>query len=69
MCGSSARADQQDQGQRHLDNDQGFACAVPFAALAQRASALAQATGRVAPAYFEDWDRPMRRLVKALAQG
>ena len=49
-------ANQQDQGKRYLDNNQRLPRAMPFAALAQRAAALAQATGRRRPRILEDWD-------------
>ena len=48
-------ANQQNQRQRHLHNHQGLACAVPFAALAQRAATFAQAGFHAVPGVF---DRP-----------
>ena len=50
-------ADEQDQGKRDLHHNQGLTGAMPFAALAQRAAALAQTAVGTCARILEDWDQ------------
>ena len=50
------RADEQDQRQRHLHDHQRLACAMPFAALAQRAATFAEAAVHARAGILDDRD-------------
>src|ERR1700691_813175 len=51
-----ARTDQQHGREAHLHDHEGVSCAMAFAALAERAAALAKSGTQTTARIFEDWD-------------